>query len=77
MTVMRREPVRSTVIAAVIAAVGYDGATAELEVQFPSGDVDGYYAVPPSVHRALMEAESPGAYFNRHISDRYPTRQQY
>ena len=73
MTVMRREPVRST----MIAAVGYDGATAELEVQFQSGDVYRYYAVPPSVHRALMAAESPGAYFNRHISDHYPTRQQY
>ena len=73
MTVMRREPVRST----VIAAVGYDAATAELEVQFRSGDVYRYYAVPPSVHRALLEAESPGAYFNRQISDRYPTRQQY
>jgi KTSC domain len=73
MTVMRREPVRSS----VIAAVGYDGATAELEVQFHSGDVYRYYAVPPSVHRALLEADSPGAYFNRHISDHYPTRQQY
>ena len=73
MTVMRREPVRSS----VIAAVGYDEATALLEVQFTSGDVYRYFAVPPSVHRGLMEAESPGAYFNRTISDHYPTRQQY
>jgi hypothetical protein len=36
-----------------------------------------YFAVPPSVHHALLEADSPGAYFNKHISDRYPTRQQY
>jgi hypothetical protein len=70
---MRHEPVRSS----VIATVGYDGATAELEVAFRSGDVYRYFAVPPSVHRALMEADSPGAYFNRHISDHYPTRQQY
>jgi hypothetical protein len=73
MTVIRREPVRSS----VIAAVGYEPATAELEVQFQSGDVYRYYAVPQSVARALMDAESPGAYFNRHISDHYPTRQQY
>jgi hypothetical protein len=73
MTVMRRRPVRSS----VIAAVGYDEETAVLEVQFTSGDVYRYFAVPPSVHRALMEADSPGAYFNRHVSDRYPTRQQY
>lgn len=73
MTVIRRVSVRSS----VIAAVGYDEATALLELEFRSGDVYRYFAVPPSVHRALMEAESPGAYFNRNISDRYPTRQQY
>jgi hypothetical protein len=73
MTAIRRQPVLSS----VIAEVGYDEDTAELEVQFQSGDVYRYYAVPPSVHRALMEADSPGAYFNRHISDHYPTRQQY
>ncbi len=73
MTVMRRVPVRSS----VIATVGYDEATALLEVEFTSGDVYRYFAVPPSVHHALMDADSPGAYFNRHVSDRYPTRQQY
>jgi hypothetical protein len=73
MTVMRREPVRSS----VIAAIGYDADTAVLEVEFVSGDLYRYFAVPPSVHRELMGADSPGAYFNRHISDRYPTRQQY
>ena len=73
MTVMRRVPVRSS----VLAAVGYDEQTALLEVEFTSGDVYRYFAVPPSVHRALMEADSPGAYFNRTISDHYPTRQQY
>ncbi len=70
---MRRTPVRST----VIAAIGYDPETAELEIQFRSGDVYRYYAVPPSVHAALIEADSPGAYFNKHVSDKYPTRQQY
>jgi len=70
---MRRIPVRSS----VIATVGYDTETAVLEVEFRSGDVYRYFAVPPSVHKALIEAESPGAYFNKHISDRYPTRQQY
>ena len=70
---MRRTPVRSS----VLAAVGYDADTAELEIEFTSGDVYRYYAVPARVHRELVEAESPGAYFNRAISDRYPTRQQY
>lgn len=70
---MRRLPVRSS----VLAAVGYDPATAELEIEFASGDVYRYYAVPARVHRELVEAESPGAYFNRAINDRYPTRRQY
>lgn len=70
---MRRTPVRST----VIAAVGYDSETALLEIEFRSGDVYRYFAVPPSVHTALLDADSPGAYFNRHVSDKYPTRQQY
>ncbi|WP_121056627.1 KTSC domain-containing protein [Microbacterium telephonicum] len=70
---MRRHPVTSS----VLRSVGYDAATALLEIEFTSGDVYRYFAVPPSVHRALMDADSPGAYFNRHISDRYPTRQQY
>jgi hypothetical protein len=68
-----RTPVRSS----VIVSVGYDAETAVLEVEFRSGDVYRYFAVPPSVHRALLEAESPGAYFNKNVSDHYPTRQQY
>jgi len=70
---MRRIPVRSS----VIATVGYDDETAVLEVEFRSGDRYRYFAVPPSVHKALLGADSPGAYFNKHISDHYPTRQQY
>ncbi|MES1212105.1 MAG: KTSC domain-containing protein [Leifsonia sp.] len=73
MAALRRTPVQST----VIAAVGYDAQTAVLEVEFRSGDVYRYFAVPPSVHRGLIEADSPGAYFNKHVSDHYPTRQQY
>ena len=61
---------RTRVASSVIAAVGYDATTSELEIEFRSGDVYRYYAVPPSVHRDLMAADSPGAYFNRHISDR-------
>jgi hypothetical protein len=70
---VKRVPVRSS----VLAAVGYDAATAELEIEFASGDVYRYYAVPARVHRELVEAESPGAYFNRAVNDKYPTRQQY
>jgi hypothetical protein len=70
---MKRQPLRSS----VLSAAGYDPATAVLELQFTSGDVYRYFAVPPSVFRALLDADSPGAFFNTTIIDRYPTRQVY
>jgi hypothetical protein len=70
---MKRQPLRSS----VLRSAGYDTETAVLELEFTSGDVYRYFAVPPSVFRALIEDDSPGAYFNRQISTTYPTRQQY
>ncbi|HEV7742873.1 MAG TPA: KTSC domain-containing protein [Pseudolysinimonas sp.] len=70
---MKRQPLRSS----VLKSAGYDSATAVLELEFASGDIYRYFAVPPSVFKALIENDSPGAYFNKSISDRYPTRQQY
>lgn len=66
---MRRQPVEST----AIAAAGYDPAIAVLEVEFVSGEVYRYYAVPPSVHRGLLAAESPGRYFRESIREVYPS----
>jgi hypothetical protein len=70
---VNRQPVTSS----VLRSIGYDSNTAELEIEFTSGDVYRYYTVPGRVHRELLAADSPGAYFNTHVSDRYPTRQQY
>ena len=70
---MKRQPLRSS----VLRSAAYDSATAMLELEFVSGDIYRYFAVPPSMFKALIDAESPGAYFNTHISDKYPTRQQY
>jgi len=70
---MKRQPLKSS----VVSSAGYDPSTAMLELEFASGDVYRYFAIPPSLHRALIEAESPGAFFNQNISEKYPTRQQY
>jgi hypothetical protein len=70
---MKRQTLRSS----VLTSAGYDPATAILELEFTSGDVYRYFAVPPSVFRALVDDDSPGAYFNTHVSEKYPTRQQY
>ena len=66
---MRRTRVDST----AIESVGYDPDTAVLEVEFTSGELYRYFAVPRSVHRELLEAESPGHYFGEHVRDVYPT----
>ncbi|MCP2636895.1 KTSC domain-containing protein [Microbacterium sp. HD4P20] len=68
---MKRQRLEST----VIASAGYDPATALLELEFTSGDVYQYFAVPPSVHRALVHADSVGRFFATHIRNVYPARQ--
>jgi hypothetical protein len=66
---MRRAPVKSS----AVESVGYDPALAMLEIEFTGGDVYRYFAVPPSAHRALLEAGSIGRHFLEHIRDVYPT----
>lgn len=67
---MRRRPLES----GAIASAGYDRDLSVLELEFTSGEVYQYYAVPPSVHRALLEAESAGRFFREHIRDIYPAQ---
>ena len=43
-----------------------------LEVEFHHGAVYRYLGVPPTVHEALMAAESMGAFLNREVRDTYP-----
>lgn len=64
---------RRTVESSAIASIGYDERTAVLEIEFVEGGVYRYYAVRPSVHRALMEADSIGRAFLELVRDRYPT----
>jgi hypothetical protein len=67
---VRRQPLDSS----AIAAAGYDADTAVLELEFSSGEVYRYFAVPPSVHRALRSAESAGRFFRDRIRDVYPSQ---
>ncbi|WP_309103758.1 KTSC domain-containing protein [Microbacterium sp.] len=66
---MRREPVESS----AIASIGYAPEMAVLEIEFVGGGQYRYFAVPPSIHRALMDADSVGQAFITLIRDRYPT----
>ena len=46
---------------------------AVLELEFSSGDLYRYFAVPPSVHRGLLSAESAGRFFAERIRPVYPS----
>lgn len=49
----------------------YDLETGELQIQFYSGKVYKYSDVPPSVYSGLLDAASPGQYFNSNIKGIY------
>ena len=68
---MKREPVDSS----MIASVGYDPDTEELEVEFNSGKVYLYRNVPKEEYEGLMAAGSKGQYMLGCIIDMYPTSQ--
>ena len=44
---------------------------ATLELEFRSGAIYHYFAVPHAVVQGLIAAESKGAYFNRHVRNRF------
>lgn len=57
-----------------LAAVGYDPATGEMQIQFRRrGRLYSYADVPPDVHDALINAGSKGGYFNYRVRFRYRT----
>lgn len=60
---------RTSVTSSVIASIGYDAASQVLEIEFRSGRVYQYFAVPEHVHSGLMGTESHGSYFDTHIRD--------
>ena len=55
-----------------VKAVGYDGHTQTLEVEFVSGRVYQYYGVPENMHGQFMQAPSKGEFFNAYIKNHYP-----
>jgi hypothetical protein len=64
---MQRMPVSST----TVADVGYDAERSTLGVGFHTGSVYEYYAVPPHVASALVNAPSVGRYLAVHVKGRY------
>jgi hypothetical protein len=57
-----------------IAEIRYDAARSTMFVRFIEGEWYSYFDVPAGVHRAFVEAESHGRFFQSHIRDRYRYR---
>jgi hypothetical protein len=65
---MRRDPVTSS----TLRSIGYDADTAIMEVEFANGGIYRFFAIPSSLHRRLLSAESKGTFFHLNIRDRFP-----
>jgi KTSC domain len=64
---MERIPLASS----VVASVGYEPQSHTLELEFTSGRVYQYQAVPRGTFEWLLRANSKGGFFTRMIQDRY------
>jgi hypothetical protein len=60
-----------------LATVGYDATVQLLWLEFRSHAVYCYLDVPAAVYHALLEADSKGAYFNRHIRGCFPYQRAF
>jgi hypothetical protein len=67
----RPEAVRTPVQSSLLSSIQYS-IDATLELEFRSGAIYRYFAVPLAVVEGLIAAESKGAYFNRNVRSRFP-----
>jgi len=54
-----------------LSTVAYDDTRDLLQLEFRSGAIYQYFAVPAAVHADLLRAPSKGSYFNRIIRGRF------
>ncbi|WP_416349230.1 KTSC domain-containing protein [Leptolyngbya sp. CCNP1308] len=66
--------VRQSVVSSNLSSVGYDPATATLEIAFHNGGIYQYFNIPSSVHAGLLTAPSKGSYLHRFIRGKYRYR---
>ncbi len=68
---MQRSFLSASVSSSTIRPVGYDLADRTLRLSFRNGHVYESRSVPPQLVKCLLLAKSMGAYFNRHVRDRF------
>ena len=66
---------RRNVASSSIKSVGYDVATAVLEVEFHKYGTFRYYKVPEFLYQGLMIASSKGAFFNSRIREHFESEE--
>lgn len=64
---MNRNPVTSS----NIASIGYDDASATLEIEFKNGSIYQYFDVSQREYDGLISADSHGSYLAQNIKGRY------
>ena len=62
---------RRQINSSCISSIGYSAIAQVLEIEFKSGAVYRYLAVPEDVHAKLIAADSKGAHLNRFIKPRF------
>jgi hypothetical protein len=67
---------RTLVSSSNIRSVGYDVASATLEVEFTSGDIYRYYGVPQHLYEQFMRASSKGTFLSDYIRSSYRYQKQ-
>jgi hypothetical protein len=65
---------RKRVNSSKLRAVGYDEKSRTLEIEMSNGDVYQYTGVYPEVHRRLMAAPNPTAFFDDKIAEEYSSK---
>jgi lysyl-tRNA synthetase, class II len=61
-------------LSSLLSGFRYDAARQQLRLRFRKGDLYIYQTVPAAVAKALLDAPSPGEYFNSAIRNRFPFR---
>jgi hypothetical protein len=65
---------RTSLESSSVASAGYDDATGVLEIEFKSGRIYQFEAVPRGVFDWLLRTPNKGSYVARMINNRYPFR---
>lgn len=60
-----------SVDSSAILEVGYEESTQQMKIKFKQGKVYDFCQVPKHVFQELLESNSKGTYYNKHIRDNY------